>query len=154
MLSQTVGGMKRSLWLILLTLPLLLNLSCQTNELKAYDRLQVGMEKGEVIAIMGSPRRTDRSNSKDRWTYIFYQGDQKYQKEVQFLEGKATYVGEVILPQISAEEQDRLNEASNNELQASWLAKKELLKNKLGDSNESAPKKSNLLYAPIFKPVE
>jgi outer membrane protein assembly factor BamE (lipoprotein component of BamABCDE complex) len=77
---------------------LLFSTGCQTNELKQYEKLKLGMDKSEVIEIMGSPRKVERRQSQDHWVYKFYQDQQWYEKEVRFKEGKAIYLGEFQKP--------------------------------------------------------
>lgn len=133
---------------------LCLNLGCQTNELKAYDRLKVGMDKGEVIGIMGSPRRSERWQGQDRWTYEFYHQDQPYSKEIRFSEGKSTYVGEIVKPAVSAEEQDLKNETENKALEAQWQqerADKRAQSSKFMNNEEVS---TQIRYVPTFRPVQ
>ena len=83
--------------------------ACQTSQLKQYQQLHLGMEKHDVLEIMGSPYKTSRASDQDRWTYIFYDNQIRNEKEVHFFEGTAVYIGEKAKPLISAEEQDRIN---------------------------------------------
>ena len=83
----------------------LLSLSgCAYSQKKQFDQVQVGMEKNTVLSIMDSPQRTQRWHGMDRWTYIFYESDQRIEKEVHFEEGKANYVGDVCQAKVSAVE--------------------------------------------------
>ncbi len=73
------------------------------------------MTKGEVLAAVGGPDRTQRWHGRDRWEYTLHghpEGD--IVREVHFENGRSTYVGAAIKPAISADEQDRRNLLSNH----------------------------------------
>jgi len=130
-------------------------LGCQTNEIKAFSKVQPGMEKGDVIGIMGSPQRSERWHGRDRWTYIFYHEDSRFEKEVQFSGGRSLYVGDVTKPEVSAEEQDKINEESNQAIAATLAAeraanKKSVIQYHDSTADDSAP----IRYVPEFKPVQ
>jgi hypothetical protein len=74
------------------------------------------MDKTTVLEVAGSPKVSKRWQGKDRWVYRFYSPTDGHQiREVHFENGIATYVGGRMNAQVSAEEQDRLNDASNLE---------------------------------------
>ncbi|MDG0817275.1 outer membrane protein assembly factor BamE domain-containing protein [Bdellovibrio svalbardensis] len=73
----------------------MLSTGCQTSMVRQFEEVKPGMEKAQVLALMGSPNQTQRSHGKDRWFYNFYESKIRFQKEVQFFEGNAIYVGEV-----------------------------------------------------------
>lgn len=146
--------MKHTLLAIASLFILVSSLGCQTNELKQYDKLKVGMDKGDVLDIMGSPKRSERWHGQDRWTYSFYQENQLYDKEVHFLEGKATYVGELWRPQISADEQDRLNEVSNKEVEAQWAIRRAEDKAQAAKFFNNEDAHTKIRYVPEFRPVQ
>lgn len=68
--------------------------ACTTAPIKEFPRVKLGMEKGQVIEIVGSPRRTDRRLSADIWTYRFYENEKPIEKMVIFKEGKVQYCGD------------------------------------------------------------
>lgn len=68
--------------------------------LRSFNSLSPGMEKDDVLDIMGSPKTTLRREGKDRWLYVFYDDKIRFEKEVQFYEGKAVYVGEIWQPSV------------------------------------------------------
>lgn len=84
--------------------------------LKEFDKVAGGMEKDDVLDMMGSPTATLRRSGKDRWFYVFYEDKIRFEKEVQFFEGKVVYKGEPWLP--PADQQafavDQKNEAMNS----------------------------------------
>lgn len=96
--------------------------ACQTSskqKLENLDKVQIGMDKSEVLETTGfGPRSSDRRSGQDRWVFEVYPDRHQsmtVEKEVRFQEGKVIYVGEVQKPAVSAEEQDRLNEASRSD---------------------------------------
>lgn len=143
-------------YLISCGLALLLLLSqvgCQTNELKQYEKLKVGMDKGEVLEIMGSPRRCERRQSQDRWTYVFYQNQMEHQKEIQFFEGRANYIGSLRMPEISAHQRDQSNEASNLEIEALWAKQRAESRSQTEKLTGAEPSSPQILYVPKFEPI-
>lgn len=82
---------------------------CQTSPLSQYNQVKMGMEKDDVMDLMGAPQRTERLHGKDRWTYIFYDKRIRYEREVQFNNNNVVYLGEPwqAPPEISAEAIDR-----------------------------------------------
>lgn len=89
---------------------------CQSARYKEFESIHGGMTKGEVLAAMGNPKRTQRWHGRDRWEYVLYghpEGD--LVREIHFENGKSTYVGAAIKPAISADEQDRINDVKNRE---------------------------------------
>lgn len=106
-----------------MTLSACLLLACQSSPLKDYQSLHPGMEKDDVLGIMGSPQRTERFHGKDRWTYVFYDNKFRYEKEVQFFEGNAVYLGDPWQPEVSAAQVDAKNEAMNKAVEEELVKK-------------------------------
>jgi outer membrane protein assembly factor BamE (lipoprotein component of BamABCDE complex) len=102
--------MIRGLFLLLLAMTLI---GCQTPRYKEFSRLKEGMEKDQVIEQAGGPNVSRRWKGKDRWIYDYKTPDGRQTREVHFEEGRAVYVGSKVVPLVSAEEQDRINEQSN-----------------------------------------
>lgn len=98
--------------------------ACQSMPSKQFTKLKTGMDKDDVLQIMGSPDRTQRWQGMDRWTYKVWESDTSELKEVHFSEGIAVYVGEFVKPEISADEQDKINEESNQKLEEQLAARK------------------------------
>jgi hypothetical protein len=97
----------------------LLLCSCVTPQYKRFVDVKVGMEKDQVLeAAGGGPTRTNRVDSEDRWTYVMPKDGDFITKEVRFREGKSTFVGDPQPALISAEEQDKINAATNAALDA------------------------------------
>lgn len=133
-------------------------LGCATEMGQQFEKVKVGMDKDDVLEIMDSPQRTQRWKGMDRWTYIFYQQDNRIEKEVHFQEGKAAYVGDKYLPAVSAEEQDAINEASNKEVEAlaaaSAAARSAEVKKDYQDYEQRSKGEDTIRFVPSFEPVQ
>lgn len=87
---------------------------CQTARYKEFKNVKPGMEKDEVLSATGGPYTSKRWKGKDRWIYEFKGTPEGAQtREVHFENGKAVYVGSKVVPAVSGEEQDRINDESN-----------------------------------------
>lgn len=146
--------MKRSILAIALTSVGLLFSGCQTNMLKAYQKITPGMEKDDVLEIMGNPQRTQRFHGKDRWTYVFYQDRLRYEKEVQFFENNAVYVGDTWQPEVSAAQMDAKNEASNKVVEEDTLRKYQDNPKAYSTYEKEVRGTDKVRYVPTFKPVQ
>ena len=67
---------------------------CQTNMNKAFESVKTGMDKDQVLEAIGGPRAATRFHGKDRWFIVYYHNDLRFEKEIHFTNGLATYVGE------------------------------------------------------------
>jgi outer membrane protein assembly factor BamE len=129
--------------------------ACQTDMLKQYNSITVGMDKDAVLEIMGSPRAAMRWHGKDRWTYHIYKNHTRFDKEVQFSDGIADYVGDTWKPEISADQQDLMNETSNRELVAAEEAKRAQFKaDQFQFLNPDNSEDKRIRYVPEFIPVQ
>ncbi|MGZ3742320.1 MAG: outer membrane protein assembly factor BamE [Pseudobdellovibrionaceae bacterium] len=146
--------MIRSILVLIILIGDLMLSACQTHMYEEYSKLHPGMEKEDVLQVMGSPQRTQRFHGKDRWTYIFYDNQLRHEKEVQFFEGNAVYIGDPWQPEISAAQIDSKNEASNKALEEESLRK--LQENPKAYSNyESQIRGTDKIRTiPQFKPVQ
>lgn len=88
---------------------------CQTNLKNQFDGLKLGMDKDQVLSAIGGPRAVTRFHGKDRWFLMFYQDGMRYEKEIHFTNGVATYIGENYEPpeEKSAAAADKLNETQD-----------------------------------------
>lgn len=129
-------------------------LACTTNMREQFQRVQVGMEKDEVLALMDSPQRTQRWHGMDRWTYIFYDENHRQEKEVHFSQGRANYVGDTYKPEISAEERDARNEASNKQLEDLYETRRQEARKTYLDFEQHMKGQDTIRYVPQFKPVQ
>lgn len=147
--------MRKLAILVTSVLAILVNAGCQTHMGADFQKLKVGMEKPEVVDIMGSPQRTQRWRGLDRWTYIYYEREMREEKEVHFDQGKASYVGAKYVPPVSAEQQDAINEASNREVEERVRRNREEAARQLENyEGELQGTESNPGYVPVFDPVQ
>ncbi len=91
--------------------------ACQTPQHKRFENVQLGMEKLDVVDAAGTPAKTRRWQGKDRWTYEMWNKADRTTivREVHFQNGRVTYIGRPVMPAVSAEEQDKINEAIDAE---------------------------------------
>jgi outer membrane protein assembly factor BamE (lipoprotein component of BamABCDE complex) len=91
--------------------------SCQTPRYKEFEQVRTGMTKAEVIEAVGGPSAKLRRQGVDRWTYIFenHPGGELV-REIQFVNGKSTYVGAQVKSVVSPEVQDKINETKSRVL--------------------------------------
>ncbi len=129
--------------------------ACQTNMINQFSAVKPGMEKDDVLNLMGSPSRTQRFHGKDRWTYIFYEDRIRFEKEVHFFENNAIYVGDIWQPEESrsAYAVDKANETKNIEVDAQ-IAKDMEVHRQAYDRFESQVKGTDKVrYVPRFEPI-
>lgn len=139
--------MKKYLWFFCF-----LMLSCQSSPVKQFSKLHDGMEKTEVLDIMGPPRTVTRMHGKDRWIYVYYDNEVRQEKEVHFQDGKAVYVGDSWkpTPDQTAESKDKKNEEL--EKIASEESKKRQTERQDSQQKfeESVKGEKNIKYMPEF----
>lgn len=138
---------------LLLLFPLWV-VGCATNMKDQFGRVQVGMEKNDVLDLVSSPQRTQRWKGMDRWTYIFYDDNHRLEKEVLFNEGKASYVGDVVQPEVSAAAQDIQNEVANREIEMTYRNQREENQRNFGVIPGSDATEKVESVVPEFKPVQ
>ena len=86
--------------------------ACATNLVSNFNHIQKGMTKAQVISQIGGPDKAVRRGGADHWTYaIRNESGSDELREIEFESGRATYVGDFRRPQISADEQDKINNA-------------------------------------------
>ena len=126
---------------------------CQTNQLRAFEKVKTGMDKSEVLELMGGPTGSFRRNSLDRWRYQFYNDKQLYLKEIQFKEGKVFYFGDAVVSTGAAEQDDSKNEVSNAEVETNLKKTKEEAKQDLFKYEEKI-KSEKGKYVPQFEKIK
>lgn len=130
--------------------------ACQGSAVRDFQKLKPGMEKDDVLSYMGNPSRTQRFHGKDRWTYIFYDQSIRFEKEIQFFEGNAIYIGDTWQPpaEQSAFAVDKRNEEKNLSIDAE-LAKEANEARTAYSAYESKVKGNDKVrYLPVFKPLQ
>lgn len=68
------------------------HLGCVSKPHRLIQNVNPGMEKDQVLDIMGSPQRTFRNDGRDIWIYIYYVQQQRSGAEVTFADGKVVSV--------------------------------------------------------------
>lgn len=133
----------------------LLTTGCQTSMLKQFNEVKPGMEKDDVLDLMGSPSRSERFHGKDRWTYVFYDQHLRFEKEVHFFEGNAIYVGDEWQPEVakSAVTMDARNEERNKEIDAQIAKDVEDHRRAYQDYESKAKGTDKVRYVPEFEPI-
>lgn len=128
---------------------------CTINQKKRFERVQVGMDKDEVLGLLASPQITQRWHGMDRWTYIIYEDDVRLDKEIHFSEGKAVYVGDAYKAPLSAEQRDQKNEEANAEADKLATAQREENRKAYRQYEDSLTgTEAKPAYVPEFKPVQ
>lgn len=130
---------------------------CQSSPKRQFEKVQVGMEKVDVLQLMETPWTTTRLHGKDRWIYIFYDNGVRQEKEVHFLNGAVVYAGDALkpAPEKTAEAKDKKNQ--EDELKFAEEAKKAKEENKNAFSNYEKEVKGEgkkIKYLPDFVEVQ
>lgn len=138
-----------------ITLMALLTSACQTSMVKQFEEVKPGMEKAEVLAIMGSPQQTRRIHGKDRWFYNFYENKIRFQKEIQFFEGSAVYVGDISQPEVAqtAAAVDAKNAKKNQEIDDQIAADIEKHRRDYMNFESQSKGEDKVRYVPDFEPI-
>lgn len=126
--------------------------ACQTNMTRQFEKVHSGMEKNDVLELMGSPQRSQRFHGKDRWTYILYEDNKRSEKEVHFDNGVAVYVGDTWKPEAekSAEAVDAKNEKTNVELDKLVKEEKDQARNAFSEYEKKVKNNQDVKYLPVF----
>ena len=134
----------------------LLLTACQTSMLKQFEQVKPGMEKDDVLTLMGSPRQTQRFHGKDRWYYVFYDERIRFEKEIQFFEGNVIYIGNKWEP--SEERSAVAMDAANDLKEREWEEQAALAVEKHRKDYEEYQKSvsgndGKIRYLPRFEPI-
>lgn len=135
---------------------LLVVLGCQTNMKRAFEELKVGMDKDQVLEAIGGPRAVTRFHGKDRWFIVYYNEGFRYEKEIHFTNGLATYIGDTYEPppEKSAAAIDKLNASQD------VLTYQELVRTRntteQADANfeQKVRKEDKVRIVPQFEPIQ
>lgn len=74
-------------------------------------QVRAGMDKGEVIQIVGNPKFTFRENSQDHWAYFYESNSQDWRRDIVFENGK---VIRVTKPTSGKDKSQKAIEGANN----------------------------------------
>ncbi|MEK6774081.1 MAG: outer membrane protein assembly factor BamE [Bdellovibrionota bacterium] len=142
--------------LLLIGLSIFVLSACQTNMLKQFSRIQNGMDKHDVVEIMGNPTSTNRLHGKDRWQYIFYEDNVRHSKEIHFNDGSIVYMGDLWQPEADkrADAVDKKNAALNVSLDQEDKQKKEAARKAFADYEKKVRSDEKVQYMPEFVPVQ
>jgi outer membrane protein assembly factor BamE len=147
--------MRKPVVLTVSLVALLVSVGCQTTLGTDFAKIKPGMEKAQVLDIVGSPNRTQRWRGLDRWTYFFYEQEAREEREVHFSQGVTSYVGERYQNPVSAEQQDESNEMANRAIEERIkLNREEASRNLENYESEMRGTESNPAYVPSFDPVQ
>jgi outer membrane protein assembly factor BamE len=129
---------------------------CQTNMKKAFEEIQPGMDKGQVLEIIGGPRAVTRFHGKDRWFISFYHQGTLYEREVHFTDGKATYVGAPYEPPVdqSAAAVDKKNQETNDQIFKELTETRGQMGQAAQDYEDKVKGNDKVRYVPEFQPVQ
>lgn len=131
--------------------------ACQTSPLKTFDdEVKVGMDKNNVLAIMGTPNTSGRFHGKDRWIYVVYEDGVRFRKEVHFEDGHAVYVGNEYVPpkDQQAATIDQVNLEEEVVLQGEEKQRVSDVGNQLNKYEDDLKGKNSVIYAPEFQPIK
>lgn len=100
---------------------LFLSTGCATPVHERLEKLHTGMDKGQVLDLVGNPKRTIRKDSSDVWTFVYYQGDRRFERDVRFTNGHVSHVGaplavsrEADADAVTSDYENLVNEAESN----------------------------------------
>lgn len=69
---------------ILGSLSITMLFGCATPAHQRILRISEGMDKTQVLDVAGNPKRTQRREGGDQWTYVYYVADQQFERDVRF----------------------------------------------------------------------
>ncbi len=130
---------------------------CQTSQVRQFSKVKTGMEKPEVLEIMGTPWTTTRLHGKDRWIYIIYEDGIRHEREVHFLNGATVYVGDAWKPEEpkTAIVEDQKNEALDKQMVEETAKIKKENKNAYSDyEKEVKGEGKKVIYMPDYEEIK
>lgn len=80
------------MWKMAWTLAATLAIASCTSIQQDLQQVRAGMEKGQVLQIVGNPKFTFRENSQDHWAYFYESGGQEWRRDIVFENGKVIRV--------------------------------------------------------------
>jgi Small protein A (tmRNA-binding) len=129
--------------------------ACQTSMVKQFDKVKLGMEKDDILEIMGTPSQAQRFHGKDRWKYVFYDKRIRFEKEVHFFEGNAVYIGDKFEPpvELSAAKIDQKNEIANQAAIADEAKEVQAARKAYSSYEEEMRGNDRVRFVPQYVPV-
>ncbi len=128
---------------------------CQTNMKKAFEEIKPGMDKAQVLEIIGGPRAVTRFHGKDRWFIMFYNEGVRYEREVHFLNGVADYVGESYEAPLEKQAAyvDKKNEEENEQIYKELVESRRQLGQAAEEYESKVKGTDKVRYVPQFEPI-
>lgn len=128
---------------------------CQTNMKRAFDEVKPGMDKGQVLEIIGGPKAVTRFHGKDRWFIRFYQDDVFFEREIHFLDGRADYVGDSYVAPVEKQAAfvDKKNEESNEQVFKELVESRSQLGQAAQEYESKVKGTDKIRVVPQFEPV-
>ena len=129
---------------------------CQSSAIRTFEKIHPGMDKHQVLEVMGDPNGTSRLHGKDRWIYNFYDDGIRFQKEVHFLDGFVIYNGDTYSPPAghSAKEVDDKVVAEEVQIEKKAAEAKKERAEALENYEKQASKKDTVRYMPEFTEIQ
>lgn len=130
--------------------------ACQTDMKKAFEEIKPGMDKDQVLQIIGGPRAVTRFHDKDRWFITFYHDKIRYEKEIHFKNGFVTYVGEPYEPppENQAANVDKKNQESDAKTYSELIKARSNADNAQEEYEKKVKGQDKVRYVPNFVPVQ
>lgn len=130
--------MRIKLWTLALVTALAAGCTTLQDSLK---QVRAGMDKGEVLQILGNPKFTFRENSQDHWAYFYEQGGQEWRRDVVFENGRVIRVTKPLTKEKWQKELEGSNNIEEFEAIARERARKSSKFQDIGrpDDGEKAP---------------
>ena len=128
-----------------------------------FEKVKMGMEKTEVLALLHSPYSSRRWRGQDRWMFHFYEQKDgivvKIKKELLFKAGTVSYKGDPLKAKVSAEEQDKINLAADLKDLEDWKKHKKKAVDARREYKEWVQQVHNKdpdpeITVPRFKPIK
>ena len=126
---------------------------CASTPASDFARVKPGMDKSEVLGVMGDPTYKVRRKGQDRWTWVYFDKNTKQESEVHFDNGNAVYVGAKAKPEVSAEDRDKANELANAEIEKAFNESRSNARENLPKYEEEMRGSGTDSYVPSYEPV-
>lgn len=92
--------------------------ACSTvskTEVEEFKGVKNGMDKSEVLDILGSPKTSYHADGKDVWNYEIHEKDNMFRREIHFQKGLVTYNGKSSLDAADRQISSDKKEAKDSE---------------------------------------
>lgn len=107
--------MGKALLILVITMFLGACSTASKTEVEEFKGVKNGMDKSEVLDILGSPKTSYHSNGKDVWNYEIYEKENKFRREIHFQKGLVTYNGKSSLDAVDRQISSDKEEAKDGE---------------------------------------